>query len=248
MKRLVTRLLLWLAPRSFRRRYGEEMADVLDSERVTAVVFKDLLARRRCGFDVVNSCARSVGGPVRRAPRLPQPSKRTEMETMFQDLRFALRQFIRSSRLHGDRGALARAGDRRKQPDLRDARRIRLPPVPRTRIPIGSSPSASRSRSSRRRRPTSRRCRRPSTRDIRTTRGFGASASFDLGNRNISGGDVPERVFTALLLDDLFPVVGMSAGARTRLHRGGARAERAAGRRSSAIDSGRPGSAAIPAS
>ena len=46
--------------------------------------------------------------------------------------------------------------------------------------------------------------------DIRTNRSFAHVGSFDLGNRNISGGDVPERVFTALLLDDLFPVIGMA--------------------------------------
>jgi putative ABC transport system permease protein len=45
--------------------------------------------------------------------------------------------------------------------------------------------------------------------DIRTTKSLAHVGSFDLGNRNISGGDVPERVFTALLLDDLFPVIGM---------------------------------------
>jgi len=45
--------------------------------------------------------------------------------------------------------------------------------------------------------------------DIRAARSFAATAAFDLGNRNISGGDVPERVFTALLVDDLFPVIGM---------------------------------------
>jgi putative ABC transport system permease protein len=45
--------------------------------------------------------------------------------------------------------------------------------------------------------------------DIRTTKSLAHVGSFDLGNRNISGGDLPERVFTALLLDDLFPVVGM---------------------------------------
>lgn len=45
--------------------------------------------------------------------------------------------------------------------------------------------------------------------DIKTSRTFAHTAAFDLGNRNISGGDVPERVFTALLLDDLFPVIGM---------------------------------------
>jgi len=46
--------------------------------------------------------------------------------------------------------------------------------------------------------------------DIKAAQSFAATASFDLGNRNISGGDVPERVFTALLLDDLFPVIGMT--------------------------------------
>jgi putative ABC transport system permease protein len=45
--------------------------------------------------------------------------------------------------------------------------------------------------------------------EIRTTKSLAHVGSFDLGNRNISGGDLPERVFTALLLDDLFPVVGM---------------------------------------
>jgi putative ABC transport system permease protein len=45
--------------------------------------------------------------------------------------------------------------------------------------------------------------------DIRGSRSFTHIAAFDLGNRNISGGDVPERVFTGLLLDDLFPVIGM---------------------------------------
>jgi putative ABC transport system permease protein len=47
--------------------------------------------------------------------------------------------------------------------------------------------------------------------DIRRSRAFSQVAAFDLGNRNISGGDVPERVFTALLLDDPLPVLGMPA-------------------------------------
>ena len=45
--------------------------------------------------------------------------------------------------------------------------------------------------------------------DIKTSAGIARIATFDLGNRNLSGGDVPERVFTGLLLDDLFPVLGM---------------------------------------
>lgn len=46
--------------------------------------------------------------------------------------------------------------------------------------------------------------------DIGASASFSQTAAFDLGNRNISGGDLPERVFTALLLDDLFPVMGMA--------------------------------------
>ena len=45
--------------------------------------------------------------------------------------------------------------------------------------------------------------------DIRQARSFARTAAFDLGNRNISGGDVPDRVFTAFLIDDPFPVVGL---------------------------------------
>ena len=83
--------------------------------------------------------------------------------------------------------------------------------------------------------------------DIRAARSFAATAAFDLGNRNISGGDVPERVFTALLLDDLFPVIGMRAAARPRLH--DARSWRRTVRvsRSSATGSGTAALAAIPA-
>ena len=46
--------------------------------------------------------------------------------------------------------------------------------------------------------------------DIKSSRSFAQTGAFDLGNRNISGGDAAERVFTALLVDDLFPVIGMS--------------------------------------
>ena len=45
--------------------------------------------------------------------------------------------------------------------------------------------------------------------DFRHARSFAGTAAFDLGNRNISGGDMPERVFTAFMIDDAFPVVGL---------------------------------------
>jgi putative ABC transport system permease protein len=46
--------------------------------------------------------------------------------------------------------------------------------------------------------------------DIAGVRSLQRLMAFDLGNRNISGGDVPERVFTALLLGDPFRTLGMS--------------------------------------
>ena len=45
--------------------------------------------------------------------------------------------------------------------------------------------------------------------DLRGAKAFAASTAFDLGNRNLVGGDSPERVFTALLIDDPFPVLGL---------------------------------------
>ena len=50
----------------------------------------------------------------------------------------------------------------------------------------------------------------PEYADVKRSRSFSHTAAFDLGNRNISGGDVPERVFTVFALDDLFPVMGMT--------------------------------------
>ena len=50
----------------------------------------------------------------------------------------------------------------------------------------------------------------PEYTDIKRSRSFAHVAAFDLGNRNIAGGATPERVFTAFAVDDLFPVMGMS--------------------------------------
>jgi putative ABC transport system permease protein len=46
--------------------------------------------------------------------------------------------------------------------------------------------------------------------DIAGLRSLERVIAFDLGNRDISGGDVPERVFTALLLGDPFRTLGMA--------------------------------------
>lgn len=57
--------------------------------------------------------------------------------------------------------------------------------------------------------------------DLRAAHTLKDVAAFDLGNRNVSGGDRPERVFTALAVTDLFPPFGL----RPALGRGFTREE-----------------------
>ena len=45
--------------------------------------------------------------------------------------------------------------------------------------------------------------------DIKAARTIGPIAAFDIGNRNVSGGDRPERVLTALAVTDLFGPFGL---------------------------------------
>jgi predicted permease len=61
--------------------------------------------------------------------------------------------------------------------------------------------------------------------DIKATRTIQSIAAFDLGNRNISGGDRPERVGTALAITDLFAPFGL----KPALGRGFTEQELAAG-------------------
>jgi putative ABC transport system permease protein len=50
----------------------------------------------------------------------------------------------------------------------------------------------------------------PEYEDIRQSQSLQKVMAFDLGNRNISGGDRPERVFTALVTDDVFDTIGIA--------------------------------------
>lgn len=49
----------------------------------------------------------------------------------------------------------------------------------------------------------------PEYRDIGQSTTLDRVVAFDLGNRNISGGDRPERVFTALVAGNVFDTIGM---------------------------------------
>jgi len=53
----------------------------------------------------------------------------------------------------------------------------------------------------------------PEYQDIAQSRSLRNVVAFDLGNRNISGGDRPERVFTALVAGNVFDTIGMSPAA-----------------------------------
>ena len=219
MTRLYAALLVVL-PRGFRARYGRELIETFELERreprhrglsgaarLWVHVVSDLAASaarqhaRRLG-DVLHR--RVAGSP----PSLPPANQRTEMDTILQDLRHALRA------VRGRPGFTAVAvlslglgiGASTLIYGLVDG--IVLTPFafpdPDRLVTIGASfPKLSSDT-------TYVEALSPAEyADIRQAKAFANVAAFDLGNRNISGGDVPERVFTAFLLDDPFPVLGM---------------------------------------
>ena len=216
----VARLLLRLFPESFRNRYGNEVMTTLaasasearDRGWMAAVRFHVLVmvdlgaAAFRCrSRQLVAAFERRIGvGP----PRLPAPAKRTAMDTFLGDVRYALRQLIRrpgfaaiaifslglaigaNSLIYGLLDGLVLRPFPYPDPDRLVAVGVSFPKVSADTNYIETLSPAE-------------------YLDIRTVRSFSHVASYDLGNRNIVGGDAPERVFTALVLDDLFPVVGL---------------------------------------
>jgi putative ABC transport system permease protein len=214
-------LLLRLYPAAFRERYGLEMLAAIASERdavntpgpvdrlrLLLHISRDLVATavRLRGRQLKQVVERAAG---RGTPRSPQSVKRTEMDTLLQDLRYALRQFVRrpgftaiavlslglaiggNSLIYGMLDGFVFHPFPYPQPDRLVAVGVTFPKLSAETTYIETLSPAE-------------------YLDIRATRSLVHASSFDLGNRNISGGDVPERVFTALLLDDLFPVIGMA--------------------------------------
>lgn len=216
----VYRALLFLYPASFRRRFHHEMLAAFADEQADARragvaasadfwihILRDLLASAtRQRTRQLAAAMRVVGG--RGAPQLPQPGKRTEMDTLLQDVRYALRQFARRPGFTAI-AVLSLAlgiGGNSLIYGLVDGYVLHpFPyPDPDRLVAIGANFPKLSSETS-----YVEVLSPAEYADIRSSRAFSHMASFDLGNRNISGGDVPERVFTALLLDDPFPVIGM---------------------------------------
>jgi putative ABC transport system permease protein len=202
MKRLLASML-WLFPPEFRRRHGPELLEMVAAEPASLFLMRDLLAsavrlRRQ-------QLAHAVAG---RVPHLPPPPKRSAMDTVLQDLRYAMRQFVRrpgfaaiavfslglaiggNSLIYGMLDGFVFRPFPYPDPDRLVAVGVTFPKLSSETTYIETLSPAEYF-------------------DIRTNKSFAAVGSFDLGNRNIVGGDVPERVFTGLLLDDLFPVIGM---------------------------------------
>lgn len=215
------RLLLLLLPPGFRRRYEAELLDAFDAERAKALhgglgrrlsLWRHLLgdlfvvAARQRYRTAADRIADLTGGGV---PRLPPQPGRSVMESLVQDIRYALRQFARRpgftavavlSLVLGIGGNTVIYG-------LLDGLVFNPFPYPAADrlVAIGAAfPKLSSEVS------YIEVLSPAEYRDIRSVRSFARVGAFDLGSRNVSGGDVPERVFTAFLLEDLFPVIGMA--------------------------------------
>ena len=214
------RLLLRAYPRAFRQQYEPELLAAFEIERadgrhrgvrgalvlwrflIVDVVVASWRLRTRASPDFL------LGVRRRGVPQLSKPARRGFMETLAQDIRYSCRQFVRRpgfTVIAVLSLALAIGGNSLIF-GLLDGfvfNPFRYPDAGRL-VSIGVTfPKVSSET-------TYIEALSPAEYgDIRAARSFAHFGAFDLGNRNVSGGDVPERVFTALLLDDLFPVIGL---------------------------------------
>jgi putative ABC transport system permease protein len=226
------RALLYLYPARFRRRFEADLLDTFEQEWAAArhrelrgivalwrFILPDLLSSalrlRWCATAETWQALAGIG-----APHLPPHPRRSLMDTLLQDLRYSLRQFVRRPGFTAI-AVLSLAlgiGGNSLIFGLLDGFVFNPFAYPDSKRLVGiggTFPKVS---------PETTYVEAlsvPEYEDIRQARSFAHVGAFDLGNRNVSGGDVPERVFTALLLDDLFPVIGM----RPHLGRGFTRDE-----------------------
>jgi putative ABC transport system permease protein len=204
------RLLLRLYPAAFRQRYGAELQEAFACERAARCHAGVAGAWRFWIYitrDVLASALRQRFR-ARDLPQLPSQPKRKEMDTILQDVRYAFRQFVRrpgftaiavlslalgiggNSLIYGLVDGFVLHPFPYPDADRLMSVGVTFPRLSQQTNYVEILSPAEYG-------------------DIRQAKSFASLAAFDLGNRNISGGDVPERLFTALLLDDLFPVMGM---------------------------------------
>jgi putative ABC transport system permease protein len=232
----IFRLLLRLYPRRFRERYRAELEALFLESRCESR-YGGRTGALRFWFDIITDLI-AAGWRLRWSRALPAQSgdrpRRTEMNTMLQDLRYACRQFVRRPgfALVAVLSLAIAIGANSLIYGLVDGFVLHPFPYPHADrlMSIGVSfPKVSSD-------VDYFEVLSPGDYlDIRAAQSFAAAGAFDLANRNLSGGDQPERLFTALLLDDLFPVLQV----KPVLGRGFTREELAPGGRPVAIISHR---------
>jgi putative ABC transport system permease protein len=206
----VYRLLLRIYPRWFRDRYEAELVDAFAAERANVrgwfgpISFWVFIAR-----DLAISGFRIRWMAVTRAqPATNSPARRSTMEALAQDLRHACRQLVRRPGFTAVAVlslALGIGGNAiifaffdgfvlhpfaYPEPDRVVTVTATFPRMSSEERFIEAISAAEFA-------------------DIQGARSLGAIAAFDVGNRNISGGDRPERVVTALAITDLFGPFGL---------------------------------------
>ena len=96
----VFRLLLRLYPAPFRRRFARELEDAF-SDISREPRYRGAAGRVRLWTDLAADVARSASRQrvhhylARQHPHSPDPQKRSEMDTVLQDIWYTLRQFAR---------------------------------------------------------------------------------------------------------------------------------------------------------
>jgi putative ABC transport system permease protein len=202
------RLLLHAFGAEFRRRHGTEVLAAIAAERQEPRYRGLAGAMRHVSRVTVDLIASAIRQRRARKPKPLSPFRSRKMDTFRQDLRYACRQLVRrpgfaavailslALGIGGNTAVFGIVDSFVLHPfAFPDADRLVVigPVFPKlstdTQFIEVLSPLE--------------------YEDIHLARSFASTAAFDLGNRNISGGDVPDRVFTAFMLDDAFPVIGL---------------------------------------
>ncbi len=218
---VVTRLAILLLPRRFRQAYGREVLHFVASQRAEPE-YRGRLGAVRLAWDTVRDVGstaarlraeqREIHRRIRQAgPQIqPFPGRtRRQVEALLHDLRQACRLFVQrpgfawsavmtlalgiggASLVGGLIDGLVLKPFGYPDADRLVSVGVTFPRVSdRQRFVEAISPLEAE--------------------DIRSLRSLHRVVAFDLGNRNISGGDVPDRVFTAMVLGDPFPTMGMA--------------------------------------
>lgn len=208
------RLLIALHPREFRERFGEEMCDsvaaTLQTGRTRDARISDWWFLTR---DLLSSIAREHAAARSSHPLVVDTDSHllnhgAGMGNLLQDLRYAIRSL---TRVPGFTTTVIISlalgiGANTLVYSLVDGLVLRPFPFPEANrlVAVGVRYANSDSRS------FIESLSPAEFEDIRgTSRTLDRFFAFDLGNRNISGGDQPERVFTAFIWGDPFATVGL---------------------------------------